>query len=126
MARASSQDVIVLGKRRRKRLERITARASSPQHGPVLPSEACQYCVPNPRRATYQHRPSRRPRPSRPAQVFSFVLPSELSMRLAHRKPERKVFVLPKRPVPSPSRVTIDPPSPSDFTVVFTYPGWSR
>ncbi len=32
MARASSQDVIVLGKRRRKRLERITTRASSPQH----------------------------------------------------------------------------------------------
>jgi Homeodomain-like domain len=32
MARASSQDVIVLGKRRRKRLERIVARASSPQH----------------------------------------------------------------------------------------------
>ena len=32
MARASSQDVIVLGKRRRKRLERIVAAASSPQH----------------------------------------------------------------------------------------------
>ncbi len=32
MARASSHDVIVLGKRRRKRLERIVARASSPQH----------------------------------------------------------------------------------------------
>jgi transposase len=31
MARASNQDVIVVGKRRRKRLERITARASSPQ-----------------------------------------------------------------------------------------------
>ena len=31
MARASSQDVIVLGKRRRKRLERIVAAASSPQ-----------------------------------------------------------------------------------------------
>ncbi len=32
MARASSDDVIVLGKRRRKRLERIVARASAPQH----------------------------------------------------------------------------------------------
>lgn len=32
MARASSEDVIVLGKRRRKRLERIVARASAPQH----------------------------------------------------------------------------------------------
>lgn len=32
MARASSQDVIVLGKRRRKRLKRIVAAASSPQH----------------------------------------------------------------------------------------------
>lgn len=32
MARASSQDVIILGKRRRKRLERIVAAASSPQH----------------------------------------------------------------------------------------------
>ena len=32
MARASSQDVIVLGKRRRKRLEKIVARANSPQH----------------------------------------------------------------------------------------------
>ncbi len=32
MARASSKDVIVLGKRRRKRLERIVARASAPQH----------------------------------------------------------------------------------------------
>ena len=32
MARASSKDIIVLGKRRRKRLERIVARASSPQH----------------------------------------------------------------------------------------------
>lgn len=31
MARASSRDVIVLGKRRRKRLERIVAAASSPQ-----------------------------------------------------------------------------------------------
>ena len=31
MARASSKDVIVLGKRRRERLERIVARASSPQ-----------------------------------------------------------------------------------------------
>ena len=31
MARASSKNVIVLGKRRRKRLERIVARASSPQ-----------------------------------------------------------------------------------------------
>ena len=32
MARASSQDVIVLGKRRRKRLQRIVAAASSPQY----------------------------------------------------------------------------------------------
>lgn len=32
MARVSSEDVIVLGKRRRKRLERIVARASAPQH----------------------------------------------------------------------------------------------
>ena len=32
MARASSQDVIVLGKRRRKRLQRIVARSTSPQH----------------------------------------------------------------------------------------------
>jgi len=32
VARASSDDVIVLGKRRRKRLERIVARASTPQH----------------------------------------------------------------------------------------------
>ena len=32
MARVSSDEVIVLGKRRRKRLERIVARASSPQH----------------------------------------------------------------------------------------------
>ena len=32
MARVSSDDVIVLGKRRRKRLERIVARAGSPQY----------------------------------------------------------------------------------------------
>lgn len=32
MARASSPDVIILGRRRRKRLERIVAAASSPQH----------------------------------------------------------------------------------------------
>lgn len=32
MARASSQDVIVCGKRRRKRLERIVAAANSPQY----------------------------------------------------------------------------------------------
>jgi transposase len=32
VARASSEDVIVLGKRRRKRLERIVARATAPQH----------------------------------------------------------------------------------------------
>lgn len=32
MARASSDDVIVLGKRRRKRLERLVARATAPQH----------------------------------------------------------------------------------------------
>lgn len=32
MARASSNDVIVLGKRRRKRLERLVARATAPQH----------------------------------------------------------------------------------------------
>ena len=32
MARVRSDEVIVLGKRRRKRLERIVARASSPQH----------------------------------------------------------------------------------------------
>lgn len=32
MARASSKDVIVLGKRRRKRLEKMIARASAPQH----------------------------------------------------------------------------------------------
>ena len=32
MARASSADIIILGKRRRKRLERIVARATAPQH----------------------------------------------------------------------------------------------